>query len=123
MKLQKLTENYNPKKKKNYNDSDIEKKLKGYKKLNDFDDICINSHIRYFKIENGIKYFRSGGFLKQKHNNYIMLSNGKFIWSVQLDETNEFYIKIKVSDLIESYENKIKVLIDFYENKIKNLTN
>ncbi len=65
-------------------------KLKGYTEVKDVDYVSINTHVRYFVYdldENRWK-FRTGGLLKRKHQKYVVLSNGKYTWSVQREITN-----------------------------------
>ena len=66
-------------------------KLKGYTEVKDIDYVSINTHVRYFVYdlkENAWK-FRTGGLLRKKDNSkYVVLSNGKYTWSVQREVSN-----------------------------------
>ena len=65
-------------------------KLKGYVEVNDIDSVSISTHVRYFIYDNQDKIwkFRTGGLLTKKHPKYVVLSNGKYSWSVQKEVTN-----------------------------------
>lgn len=98
-------------------DADIEDKLAEYVKVDNIDDVPINSHLRYFTLEMDKKtgtmkrLFRMGGFLvkKDENNKYVVLSNGKKTWTAQL-ATSVFYKKLSLSDIKEEYENEIENL-------------
>ena len=67
-------------------------KLKGYTEVTDIDYVGVNTHVRYFvyDISEMAWKFRTGGLLKKKDNiKYVVLSNGKYTWSVQREITNE----------------------------------
>lgn len=93
---------------------EITEKLQGYTKVDDISEVPLNTHIRYFtKDDNGNKVFRLGGFLHKKNNadTYVMLSNGKSVWSVQIKNTI-FYKKL-------SHKEEIDALTDLYEKKLE----
>lgn len=109
-------------------------KLKNYERVDDVDDIPINSHVRYVTIDKDKKQvFRLGGLLKRIHSKYVQLSNGEYTWSVQRyhyeDDNDEpifetIFFKIIPKDeqyvkVINSQEQKIKEL----EKKLKNYEN
>jgi hypothetical protein len=75
---------------------EIAKKLVGYKKVSDVKDIVLGTHVRYFTKSAGEKElsFRLGGFLTKfgEGYQYVVLSNGKLSWSVQL-KNSVFYAK------------------------------
>jgi hypothetical protein len=86
---------------------DIAKKLSDYVKVkpSEIYKIPINTHIRYFTInpKNGEKQFRLGGTLSKfgDNNEYLILSNGTFTWSVQLGNSI-IYKKLSQNELIET---------------------
>lgn len=85
---------------------DIKDKLKDYIKVNNIINIPIGTHIRYFTIkDNKEQVFRLGGILSRIDTNarYIMLTNGKLTWSVQIEKSTFFK---KMSD--EELKNEIK---------------
>jgi hypothetical protein len=91
--------------KKTYQDNlspdEIKKKLEEYKKINDITKVDLNTHLRYFIIDKtGNKQFRLGGFLNKidKDLKYVILSNGKFSWSVQIDDSI-FFQKVTFGEL------------------------
>lgn len=116
-------------------EQDIKDKLKDYKLITNINVIPLNTHIRYFtynlKLKN--KIFRLGGFLQKidQQNRYIILTNGKLKWSVQLLQSTlyqkmteeEFKDKlvseIKLDMVKEGSSSEIKKL----KEKIDNLTN
>tara|TARA_B110000208_G_scaffold166244_1_gene204987 strand:- start:50 stop:607 length:558 start_codon:yes stop_codon:yes gene_type:complete len=69
-----------------FNAPSIQEKLKNYIKVINNDELNKDEHIRYFiwdNRENKLK-FRTGGFIKIIHDDYLILTNKKnFNWSVQ----------------------------------------
>ena len=114
---------------------DIKEKLKDYKLITNINVVQLNTHIRYYTFDAKTKgkIFRLGGFLKQidNQNRFIMLTNGKCTWSVQLlqstlyqkmtdDEIKEkLKIEIRTEFIKENSSSEIKKL----KEKIENLTN
>ena len=101
----------------------ISKKLEGYtrietKKLN---NIPLNTHIRYFVInpKTGEKQFRLGGYITKIGNNneYMVLSNGNFSWSVQYANTI-FYKKMSNDEFKEQFVTEFE---DDIKKKMDNL--
>lgn len=66
-------------------------KLKGYVEVDNIDFVSIKTHVRYFvrDVEKGQWMFRTGGLLHKKHDKYVILSNGKYSWSVQREIREE----------------------------------
>ena len=96
----------------------IEKKLEDYKQVDDIMKVPLGVHLRYFSDIGGKLAFRMGG---QLHKNtglpdYVILSNGKSQWSVQVKNTI-FYRKMVLQEIKEEYE---KIILEQKE-KIKNL--
>lgn len=89
---------------------EIREKLKDYKKVIDIKKVSIGSHLRYFTIDkNKIKHFRLGGTLTKFGDNgeYIILSNGKVTWSVQI-QNSLFYQKMTEQEYKEEMRREIK---------------
>ena len=63
--------------------ANMNEKLQNYERVEDIDDIPINSHVRYVTFKNGKQRFCLGGFLTKIHQKYVILSNGRHTWSVQ----------------------------------------
>ena len=61
----------------------FKKKLQNYVRVDDVEDIRINTHVRYVTLKDGQQTFRLGGLVKKIHNKYVVLSNGTLSWSVQ----------------------------------------
>jgi hypothetical protein len=86
---------------------EIAKKLLDYVKVkpSEISSIPLNTHIRYFSInpKTGEKQFRLGGALNKvgDNNQYLILSNGTFTWSVQLSNSI-LYRKLNQNELIET---------------------
>ena len=111
----------------------IAEKLQGYEKVDNIEDVPLNTHIRYFVTNpDGSQTFRLGGFLHNKQNadRYIMLTNGRDIWSVQVKGT-VFFRKMSQKDEIAAltamYKKKLAekdLIIDnlkkYIKAKIKN---
>ena len=100
------------KSKKSYQQSlspdEIMKKLDEYRQIEDINKVSLNTHIRYFTInpKNDTKEFRLGGFLTKIDKEYVILSNGKLSWSVQM-KNSIFFEKMTFADLKEELEKKI----------------
>jgi hypothetical protein len=104
----------------NLSPNEIKKKLEEYQQVDSIYDVDLNTHLRYFTLDkNGKKQFRLGGFLTKinKENKYVILSNGKLSWSVQIEDSI-FFKKVSFSELKEEiiekatkkYISKIKAL-------------
>ncbi len=91
----------------------IAKKLEGYTRIESkkINNTPLNTHIRYFVMnpKTGEKQFRLGGYLTKvgDNNEYIVLSNGNFSWSVQHANTI-FYKKMSNDEFKEQYVNEIE---------------
>ena len=104
---------------------EIKEKLEEYKKVDDISKVSLNAHLRYFTVnDKGEKQFRLGGFLTKIdiEKGYVVLSNGKLSWSVQLKNTIFFqkmtFQELKKElkeDMEKKFKEEIKVLKD--ENK------
>ena len=71
----------------------IQELLENYVEVDNIKDVALDTHIRYFTKDKGIKKFRTGGFLLNKANSdkYIILTNRKISWSV--DTKNSILFK------------------------------
>jgi len=90
---------------------DIKDKLKDYKKVDDIRRVSIGTHCRYFSVDPKTKEreFRLGGNLNKvdPEGRYVILSNGKVNWSVQIPITI-FYQKMSEAEYKEEIRNEIK---------------
>ena len=113
---------------------EIKQKLQGYKKVSDITKVIIGSHMRYFTKPKGTTkpVFRLGGFLTKFGDDYkyVVLSNGEFSWSVQLNGTNEFWAKMNQKEFQEKIESEVEERFketidetDKYKEKYKHLKN
>ena len=121
MSQKQLTEDNYKRPKQTYKDKldedDIANKLIDYIKVDNITDVNINTHLRYFSLESDKKNgtitrkFRMGGFLSNKNNadKYVILSNGRKTWSVQVANT-VFYRKMTTEEIKEEYEEELKEL-------------
>ena len=92
---------------------EIAEKLQGYERVDDISEVPLNTHIRYFTTnKDGTQSFRTGGFLFNKQNaeKYIMLSNGKSVWSVQVKGA-VFFKKM-------THQDEIAALHSLYKKKL-----
>lgn len=93
---------------------EIKEKLKDYKKVNDIKKVSIGSHLRYFTIDKKSKekYFRLGGTLTKfgENGEYIILSNGKVTWSVQIGNSI-FFQKMTEQEFKEELKREIRTEI------------
>jgi hypothetical protein len=95
-------------------EDDIASKLVDYVKVENIAEIKLNTHLRYFTLEPNKKTgtvkrkFRMGGFLSNKNNadKYVILTNGKTTWSVQVANT-VFYRKMSMDEVKEEYEEEL----------------
>lgn len=95
---------------------EIAELLNGYVRISNKElyDIPLDIHLRYFIIyPDGNQQFRMGGFLKNKNNadKYIILSNGKNSWSVQVNNS-VFFKKL-------SHKEELDKLHEYYKNKLE----
>jgi hypothetical protein len=97
-------------------EEEIDEKLADYLEVEDIKKVPIGTHIRYFTLIPDAKgeikkAFRLGGQLHNKDNadKYIILSNGKVTWTVQM-ETSVLYRKMTIEEIKDDYENVIKEL-------------
>ena len=97
---------------------DIKEMLKDYVDVDDIYSVSLNTHIRYFIKKNGKRLFRMGGNIikMDEQKGYIVLSNGKTNWSVQVKDAI-FFKKPNVEDVKAYYEEKLKK----YKKKIRKL--
>jgi hypothetical protein len=90
---------------------DIKEKLKDYKKTDDIRKVSIGTHCRYFTVnpKTKEKEFRLGGNLNKidPEGRYVILSNGKVNWSVQIPNT-VFYQKMTETEYKNELKNEIK---------------
>ena len=102
----------------------IIQKLEGYVEVEDISKVPLNTHLRYFsliqdKVTGKVnKKFRIGGFLKVKEHadKYVILTNNTNSWSCNT-KTSIFYRKLKIEEVRDYYEKKIKD----YKKQIKSL--
>lgn len=102
---------------------EIAEKLQGYERVDDISEVPLNTHIRYFTTnKDGTQTFRTGGFLYNKNNaeTYVMLSNGKNVWSVQVKGA-VFFKKMTHHDEIAALHALYKKKLDEKELVIKKL--
>lgn len=103
--------------------NEIEEKLQGYDIVDDITKVNIGTHIRYFTTnKDGSQVFRMGGMLYNKENadKYIVLSNGKLTWTVQI-ATAILYRKLSHNEEIELLHKYYRKKLDKKNKEIKNL--
>lgn len=94
---------------------EIEKLLDDYTEIDKIDalyKVPLGTHIRYFvKEKDGSQKFRYGGSLFDAKGlpDYVILSNGKSKWSVQLN-TASLWRKMTVKEIKDDYEQYVKEL-------------
>jgi len=94
----------------------MKEKLQNYVRVDDIDDVNINTHVRYVTLKDGVQRFCLGGLLIKKFSKYVILSNGTYSWSVQKfhweqeddDEPTFDTVFFKVLSKQERQENIIK---------------
>lgn len=104
----------------------MEEKLENYKRVDDIDDVSLNTHVRYVTLKDGRQRFCLGGLLKKIHSKYVVLSNGTFTWSVQRyhwkSKSDEEPIFETVFFKILSKEEQLQKKIDEQQRQIQKLT-
>ena len=71
------------------NTTAMKEKLKNYVRVDNIDDVPLNSHVRYITWKDGMQKFRLGGLLKKKEKDYVRLSSKDYYWSVQKNHYNQ----------------------------------
>lgn len=96
----------------------IEEKLENYSQTY-IENIPLNVHVRYFKMEDGKRKFCLGGLLYQNTGLpvYVKLSNGTNVWSVQTKDTI-FFRKMTPTEIKTEHHKDISEL----EEKVNKLT-
>jgi hypothetical protein len=103
----------------NLTPEEIESKLEDYIQT-DIEKIPLNTHIRYFKMEDGKRKFCPGGILYQNVGipTYVKLSNGSNVWSVQVKDTI-FFRKMAPIEISTEYKKQINELDDKVKHIVK----
>ena len=96
----------------NLTQEDINILLEEYNEIDNYNELKIGMHIRYYSTINKKKLFRMGGNIISidLDKKYIVLSNGKISWSVQLNDKNILYKKMTTDEIKDFYENEIAVI-------------
>ena len=121
----------------NLTNDDINILLEEYAEVDEITELKPGIHVRYFNIitkkNSEQKIFRMGGtIIKIDYDKkYMVLSNGKISWSVQINNNNIFYRKMTTQEVKDFYENelnnmeedvkKYKSIIDKFKIKQKEL--
>jgi len=71
------------------NTTAMKNRLKNFVRVNNIDDVYLGTFVRYVTWKNEKQYFCLGGFLKEKHKNYVKLANDTFHWSVSKKHFND----------------------------------
>lgn len=106
------------------NPTELKKRLKYYDIVYDAIHLSSGTHIQYIELYEGNYRYKSGGIIiTNKYPDYIVLSNGRSSWSVQL-KNNIIFKQKSIQDIITIYENiiyKKNMTIDELKYKIKML--
>lgn len=89
--------------------NDIKNKLEDYIKIDNIKDLKVGQHIRYFiKSDDETLKFRSGGTIIKidKMYKYIVLTNSKLTWSVQV-QNSVLFRKLTVQELKDEFKKKL----------------
>jgi len=105
-----------------FTDVDIKEHLKNYKKIKTFDLVKKWTPLRYFThVEGGMYKYMMGGLLKYKYDDYVVLQNGTFTWSVQKADT-VFYQRVIIKEnILQDKIEKNNKLIEDMGGKAVNL--
>lgn len=113
----------------NLTQEDINLLLEEYEEVNDVTtELKTGLHIRYYSLVKDKKkrefkkLFRLGGNIIKidPEFKYVVLTNGKLSWCVQLDNTI-IYKKMSIKDIKDFYENELDVKDDIIKRKDKKL--
>ena len=98
----------------NLTQEDINILLEEYNEIDDIHHLKPTVQIRYYTIVKNKqnvekKLFRMGGTIIKVdfEKKYLVLSNGKITWSVQINDKNIFYKKMTTEEIKEFYENEL----------------
>jgi hypothetical protein len=100
----------------NLTQEDINILLEEYNEIDDIHQLKTGLHIRYYSIvktgRTEKKLFRMGGTIIKIdfEKKYMVLSNGKLSWSVQLNDKNILYKKMTTEEIKEFYENELNTI-------------
>jgi len=96
---------------------DIQLLLEEYNQVTDMHELKPGLHVRYFSIikkkvgksTTEKRIFRMGGQIIKidYEKQYLVLSNGKITWSVQINDSTIFYRKLTSQEIKDFYENEI----------------
>ena len=103
-----------------FTDADVKEHLKNYKKIKTFDSVKKWTPLRYFThVEGGMYKYMMGGLLKYKYDDYVVLQNGTFTWSVQRADT-VFYQRVIIKEdiLQDKIEKNNKLIEDMGGNSV-----
>lgn len=78
------------------------------KNIKDLKKIEPGTHLRYFEDKDGEMKFRTGGILTVNTGfpDYLILSNGKISWSVQIKKCT-FFRRLTIKELRDEYEKEL----------------
>jgi hypothetical protein len=78
------------------------------KNIKELEKIELGTHIRYFEDKDGEMKFRTGGILTVNTGfpDYLILSNGKISWSVQIKKCI-FFKRLTIKELRDEYEKEL----------------
>lgn len=114
----------------NLTQEDINLLLEEYEEVNDVTtELKTGIHIRYYSLVKDKKkrgefkkLFRLGGTIIKIDSEfkYVVLTNGKLSWCVQLDNTI-IYKKMSIKEIKDFYENELNVKDDIIKRKDKKI--
>lgn len=103
---------------------EIKKLLEDYDQITSIDELEKGIHVRYFSKQEDDKYkFRMGGIIIIIKDEYVIMSNGKKKWSVQINDTI-FFKKKSLSKIKDDHKKEImryEKIIDNQNKKIEEL--
>ena len=110
----------------NLTQEDIDLLLEDYNEVVDITELKPSLEIRYYTVIKNKKLFRMGGTIIKVDfdKKYIVLTNGKITWSVQLNNKNILYKKMTLNEVKDFYENELnnmELIINKYKQIIEKL--
>ena len=100
--------------KKQLSEDEIDDLLEDYSEVKDIYQVPLDTHLRYFSLDkDGKKQFRTGGFLHRNNGlpKYVMLTNRKQTWSVQIKGT-DFFRKMSLQEIKKEYGDEIEEITE-----------
>jgi len=107
-------------------EEEIRADLQGYLQVDDIGTVSPGTHVRYFRLFDGVHKYRKGGLLHitAQSDTYVVLKNGANTWSVPVANTIFFRRmshKEEIDALVEEHNEELDVMRERIEKLEKRL--